>query len=82
MTGAGEPSCYEEAVSGENKNEWSKAMQDEMKSTYENDTFDLVCLPKGKKALENKGKEHSSHSRYMAILGVKHFSQKKGIDFD
>ena len=54
MTDAGEPSCYEEAMSDENKEEWSEAMQDEMNSLYENDTFELVNLPKGKKALKNK----------------------------
>jgi hypothetical protein len=88
MTDEGEPSCYEEAVSDEHKNEWSEAMQDEIKSLYENDTFDLVSLPKGKKALKNKWvyrvktEEHSSHPRYKARLVVKGFSQKKGIDFD
>jgi hypothetical protein len=88
MIDTGEPSCYEEAVSDEHKNEWSEAMQDEMKSLYENDTFELVSLPKGKKALKNKwvyrvkAEEHSSHPRYKARLVVKGFSQKKGIDFD
>ena len=59
-----------------------------MKSLYENDTFDLVSLPKGKKALKNKWvyrvktEENSSHPRYKARLVVKGFSQKKGIDFD
>jgi ATP-binding cassette subfamily B (MDR/TAP) protein 1 len=88
MTDAGEPSCYEEAVFDEHKNEWSEAMQDEIKSLYENDTFDLVSLPKGKKALKQKWvyrvktEEHSSHPRYKARLVVKGFSQRKGIDFD
>jgi ATP-binding cassette subfamily B (MDR/TAP) protein 1 len=47
-----------------------------------------VSLPKGKKALKNKWvyrvktEEYSSHSRYKARLGVKGFSQKKGIHFD
>jgi hypothetical protein len=54
MTDTGESTCYDEIVSDEHKNEWSEAMQDEMKSLYENDTFELVNLPKGKKALKNK----------------------------
>jgi hypothetical protein len=88
MTDAAEPSCYEEAVSGQHKNEWLEAIKDEMKSLYENYTFELVSLPKGKKALKKKWmyivkiEEHSSHLRYMARLVVKGFSQKKGIDFD
>jgi hypothetical protein len=55
VTDAGEPSCYEEEVSDEHKNERSKVMQDEILSLYENDTFDLVSLPKGKKALKKSG---------------------------
>jgi hypothetical protein len=51
---AGDPSCHEEAVSDEHNNEWLEAMHDEMKSMYENYTFELVSLPKHKKALKNK----------------------------
>jgi hypothetical protein len=36
------------------KNEWQKAMQEEMKSLHENHTYDLVELPKGKRSLKNK----------------------------
>jgi hypothetical protein len=88
MTDAGDPPCYEEAVSDQHKNEWLEAIKDEMKSLYENYTFELVSLPKGKKALNKKWvyivniEEHSSHPRYKARLVVKGFSQKKGIDFD
>ena len=81
--------CYEEAMRDENKEEWSEAMQDEMNSLYENDTFELVVnLPKGKKKLKNKWvyrvktEENTSHPRYKAWLVVKGFSQKKGIDYD
>ena len=38
----------------EHKKEWVEAMQDEMTSLHENNTFELVKLPKGKKALKNK----------------------------
>ena len=72
-------------MSDENKEEWSEAMQDEMNSLYENDTFELVKLPKGKKALKNKWvyrvktEENTSHPRYKARLVVKGFSQKKAL---
>jgi ATP-binding cassette subfamily B (MDR/TAP) protein 1 len=75
-------------VSDENKNEWSEAMQDEINYMYENDTFELEALPKGKKALNNKcvyrmkTGEHSSQPRYKAKYVVKGFGQKKDIDFD
>ena len=59
-----------------------------MQSLYDNETFELVKLPKYKKALKNrwiyrvKQEENSSSPRYKARLIVKGFSQKKGIDFE
>lgn len=88
LTDGGEPECYAEAMEDEHKKEWVDAMQDEMKSLHENHTFELVKLPKGKRALKNrwvyrvKQEEHTSQPRYKARLVVKGFSQKKGIDFD
>ncbi|KAC9553688.1 hypothetical protein E3N88_45637 [Mikania micrantha] len=63
-------------------------LMNEMNSLYENNTFELVKLPKGKRALKNKWvyklktQEHTSRPRYKARLVVKGFSQRKGIDFD
>ena len=88
VTDEGEPECYAEAMEDEHKKEWVDAMQDEMQSLYDNHTFELVKLPKGKKALKNrwvykvKQDEHTSQPRYKARLVVKGFSQRKGIDFD
>ncbi|KAL5842405.1 hypothetical protein ACOSQ3_013008 [Xanthoceras sorbifolium] len=88
LTDGGEPENFEEAMDDESKQKWIEAMQDEMKSLHENKTFELVKLPKGKKALKNKWvfrikhEEHSSHPRFKARLVVKGFSQRKGIDFD
>ena len=59
-----------------------------MRSLLENHTYDLVKLPKEKKALKNKWvyklktENNSSQQRYKARLVVKGFSQKKGIDFE
>jgi ATP-binding cassette subfamily B (MDR/TAP) protein 1 len=59
-----------------------------MKSLHENHTFELVKLPKGKRALKNKWvfrlkiDEHCSRPRYKARLVMKGFGQKKGIDFE
>ncbi|GJX61598.1 putative RNA-directed DNA polymerase [Tanacetum coccineum] len=88
VTDGGEPECYAEAMEDEHKKEWFDAMQDEMKSLYENNTFELTKLPKGKRALKNKWvyklktEEYTPRPRYKARLVVKGFSQKKGIDFD
>nr|GFD37189.1 retrovirus-related Pol polyprotein from transposon TNT 1-94 [Tanacetum cinerariifolium] len=63
-------------------------MQDEMNFLHENNTFELVKLPKGKSALKNKWvyklktEVHNSRPRYKARLVVKGFSLKRGIDFD
>ena len=50
----GELECFEETIESEEKQKWLEAMQDEMKSLHENHTYDLVKLPKGKRALENR----------------------------
>ncbi|RVW71160.1 Retrovirus-related Pol polyprotein from transposon TNT 1-94 [Vitis vinifera] len=79
---------YVEAMEDENKMKWVDAMQDEMESLHKNHSFELVKLPKGKRALKNKWvyrvkqEEHTSQPRYKARLVVKGFNQKKGIDFD
>ncbi|CAL1403469.1 unnamed protein product [Linum trigynum] len=75
-------------MSHEDKEEWNKAMQEEMKSLQENHTYDLVKLPKGKRSLKNKWVyklktgETSSNPRFRARLVVMGFNQKKGDDFE
>ncbi|GKB60954.1 putative RNA-directed DNA polymerase, partial [Tanacetum coccineum] len=76
LTDGGEPECYAEAMEDEHKKEWFKAMEDEMNSLHENNTFELVKLPKGKRALKNKWvyklktEENTSRPRYKARLVV------------
>ncbi|GKV40824.1 hypothetical protein SLEP1_g48425 [Rubroshorea leprosula] len=53
LTNGGEPETYYEAMESENKKEWLMAMQEEMNSLQENGTYELVELPKDKKALNN-----------------------------
>ena len=64
-----------------------KAMQEEMNSLHKNKTYELVELPKCKKALRNKWvfklkKDSEKLVKYKARLVVKGFSQKHGIDLD
>ena len=88
MTDEGEPECYDEAIADEHKEKWLSAMQDEMDSLHENYTYDLVELPKGKRALRNKWVykvktgEVDNTPRYKAHIVVKGFQQKTGVDFD
>ena len=62
-------------------------MEEEMDSLMHNQTWDLVRLPESKTTLQNKWvyrlkEEDGGKQRYKAILVVKGFAQKKGIDFD
>ncbi|KFK32108.1 hypothetical protein AALP_AA6G199700 [Arabis alpina] len=88
LTDGGEPESFGEALECEHKDKWLNAMGDEMESFDENDTFELVKLPKGKKVLLNKWVYKIKHEenillpRYKARLVVKGFSQKKGINYD
>ena len=65
-----------------------KAMQEDKDSLQKNYTYELVKLPKGMKALQNKWvyklKKYGKGNlvKYKARLVVKGFGQKKGIDFD
>ena len=63
-------------------------MHEEMKSLHKNNTYELMELPKGKRALKNKWtlkrnpEPNISQPRYKTRLVVKGFSQKKDIDFE
>ena len=62
-------------------------MQEEMDSLQKNDTYELVELLQGKKALKNKWvfklkKDGNKLMTYKAHLVMKGFGQKQGIDFD
>ena len=54
LTDEGEPESFEEAKDDTHSQKWLSAMQDEMDSLHENHTYELVELPKGKRALRNK----------------------------
>eukprot|EP00253_Pinus_taeda_P010310 PITA_10310 len=78
---------WTEACKVEHNEEWKKAMEEEMNSLLENKTWELVNLPKGRKALQNKWVYMIKHEgdekkeRYKARLVVKGFAQKERIDF-
>ncbi|KAG8498865.1 hypothetical protein CXB51_005704 [Gossypium anomalum] len=83
-----EPSNYSEAVSCEDSEKWMFVMQEEIESLHKNKTWDLVKLPKVKKAIHCKWvfkkKEWSlglEEPRYKARLVAKGYSQILGVDF-
>ncbi|KAG6424426.1 hypothetical protein SASPL_114844 [Salvia splendens] len=56
LTDGGEPKYFEEAMEGVDKQNLFLAMEDEMKSFHDNDTSDLIPLPKGLKCCFGGGK--------------------------
>lgn len=80
------PDSFHEAI---NSNiEWKKAMDREIDSLHQNETWNLTRLPKGLKALpckwvfRVKTNPDGSIDKYKARLVVKGFAQRQGIDYD
>ena len=67
-----EPTCFNEAVGNVN---WEKSMDEEMVALYGNETWDLVPLPEGKKAIGCKWvykvKQNSVHTLYIFMFPCK-----------
>ncbi|GKC15825.1 ribonuclease H-like domain-containing protein, partial [Tanacetum coccineum] len=79
------PKSYEEAALDKN---WVQAMNEEMQALYENNTWDLVELPRNRRAIGSKWvyktklKSTGEIDRYKARLVAKGFNQKEGIDYE
>lgn len=79
-----EPYNYEDAM---HYPQWQQAIASEFSALEANNTWELVPLPPGKKAISSKWvfkvKHHADGSieRYKARLVVKGFTQKEGVDF-
>jgi len=88
LTEDGEPSTFHEAIKSTDVSMWMTAMQEEIEALHKNNTWDLVPLPQGRKAISNKWvykiKRDSNDQveRYRARLVVKGYTQKEGIDFN
>ena len=82
-----EPSSLREALQGDLAEEWGKAADSEFQSLIENNTWDLVELPKNKKPIgckwvfKAKHGEDGSVVRYKGRLVAKGYSQKYGEDY-
>ncbi|KAM2398102.1 hypothetical protein ACFXTH_034828 [Malus domestica] len=78
LTNYGEPETYEEARAHNDSDKWMKTMESKMDSLLKNDIYELVELPKGRKALKNKWvfklKRDDNMTRYKARLVVKGFA--------
>jgi len=83
------PSTYRKAEISSESKIWKDAMEEEMSSLHENDTWKLTELPKRKKAIGCKlvyAKKHGSLKddtiRYKARLVAKSCAQREGIDYN
>ena len=80
------PSSYRQAIRSPQYDKWNSAMKKELMELKENNTFSLVYLPPGAKAIGGKwvykissppGEELRFRARYVA----KGFSQQEGINY-
>lgn len=82
-----DPINFSQAIRSPNSLKWVDAMKDEMKSMADNDVWDLVKLPEGKKPIgckwifKTKRDSKGNIERYKAHLVTKCFTQKEGIDY-
>lgn len=80
-----DPEKFEEAVKEE---KWRKAMEVEIKSIEDNETWELVSLPNGAKVIgvkwvyKTKLNEKGEVDKYKARLVAKGFHQTHGVDFE
>ena len=80
------PQNYKEAIKSPESEHWKNAMEEEMNSLKENDTFTLTTLPEGRKVVGSRWvytvKENPSGSKtYKARYVAKGYSQTEGVDY-
>ena len=83
-----DPKTFVQAMSTPEKEEWLEAMVEELNTIEDNNTWDLVELPYGRKAIgskwvfKTKRDNNGIVARRKARLVAQGFSQKYGIDYD
>lgn len=83
-----DPKSYKEAMNSDNWKQWIKAMNQELQTIKENDTWEEVKLPYGRKAIgckwvfKTKHHEDGTVKERKARLVAQGFSQKFGTDYD
>lgn len=80
------PQNYKEALQSPQAKMWIEAMNDEYKSLIDNQTWDVVDLPEGRRAITGKWvyalkKKNGLIDRFKARYVARGFTQKPGIDF-
>ena len=83
-----EPLSIEQALDSPDCDKWKVAMEKEMKSLDDNDTWELAELPEGHTAVGSKWvykiktKADGSIERYKARLVAQGFTQEYGVDYN
>jgi hypothetical protein len=82
-----DPKTYKQAISSPDKDKWIIAMNQEIQSLKDHNTWELASLPPGKNVVGSKWvfKKKSSESgevQYKARLVAQGYSQKFGEDYD
>jgi hypothetical protein len=87
VAASNDPETYTQAINTANSSKWIEAMDDEIQSLRENDTWTLVDLPHDRQALggrwifKTKLDSTGNIARYKARYVVRGFEQKHGIDY-
>ena len=85
LMGVDEPGNFKQAVKDDN---WKQAMEREMESIEENETWELTRLPPGQKIIglkwvyKLKRDADGRIIRYKARLVAKGYAQEQGVDYD
>ena len=76
-----DPCSYQEAMESKDNSRWLTTMEEEMESLYKNKIWDLVTLPKGKKAIDykwvyrkNEVSSEGEHCKYKVKLVMKDYA--------
>ena len=83
-----EPSSYSESIKTPEKEQWIKAMQEELDSLKQNEVWKIVPVPKDRKLVgcrwvfRIKTDAQGNLTCYKARLVAKGYSQVKGIDYE
>lgn len=82
-----EPISYREAMEGPERVNWQEAIDEELFSLKKNNTWSLVKLPLGRRAIASKWVfkkkvNHNGTIRHKARLVIKGCQQRAGIDYE
>ncbi|GAC1660287.1 MAG: hypothetical protein PVS3B3_30240 [Ktedonobacteraceae bacterium] len=83
-----DPTSYVEAVTSQEAKHWQAAIESELKSLRDNNTWTIVPLPLGRRPIgckwifKRKFHPDGSIARYKARLVAKGYSQQPGVDYE